>query len=239
MMNPDVDAYIGRSRRWPEELAALHRSSWLQASTSRSSGASPATAPTEEHRDHPGDERLPRVDVLQGALLDDPEDVCEPKDRTPGRRSVSSSPRSTMSVDSPTRSGHKSTKPSPSRRPGSRSARRPSSSWSSELATASRRRPGPGDRVRITHPRPPAGVQPEHLRGEAGKDPRGPHRQVHAEDPRRQGPPRPLTTVDRRHSGALSATTTSVSIVRSDVMVSRNVNVWPRSSGSATSISIT
>ena len=46
-------------------------------------------------------------------------------------------------------------------------------------------------------------------------------------------------TDDRRHSGGLSATTTSVSIVRSDVMVSRKVNLWPRSSGSATSISIT
>ena len=95
-MNPDVDAYINRSQRWPEEMAPLRPILLDRGLTEAIKWGKPCyshdgknIAIMQEMKD------FLALMFFKGALLGDPAGVLEPKGRTRGRRAASSSPPST------------------------------------------------------------------------------------------------------------------------------------------------
>ncbi len=223
MMNPDVDDYINRSRRGRGD-AALRRPSSMRPDRGDQVGQA-LLRPRRRNSRSCGDETSALMFFTGRFSTTRPSLRAQTELRSTLR---SSSPPSTShSLRHRGRLRHEAIASSPARvgPPRARAGRGAAQRLDDDPDC------GPFD----THPRSAAGVQPT-SRCEAGTT-----EWRESTSTRRGSSPQvsDRSTDDLRHSGGLSATTTSVSIVRSDVMVSRNVNVWPRSSGSATSISIT
>ncbi len=192
-MNPDVDAYISRSRTWRDEMSELRLVLLGCGLTEAIKWGKPCYS-------HEGK----NIAILQemkeflalmffkGALLEDPAGVLE--EQGPNSRSalrirftsvddvarlsdtVAAYIDEAVAVEESGLASRTGTGP----RPGGRTP------------AATRRRPGAADGLRGAHARSAAGVQPDHRRCEAGVDPSGASRQVRAEDPRRQGSARPM-----------------------------------------------